>query len=711
MHNMYLYDFLSDSPRRVTVSINKMLKRSLFLIICLPGLVQAKGLLDVQFSEVPNTQVKIDFIFDDIVFLQGTHIIAEENQLLIDLGIVDNEQILNLVPENTMGISSLKTQFIDSRLQVLITLSADVEHDLIADNKRYSLTFNKKKRISNNVATETSMINHSTSAAPIVSEKRNSTKNIIDSLDFKLDQAQRGQLIIKMANESVSSLVTENGSRLEIKLQGATISEDNLYTMDVMDFATPVRSFETFREDDGVLVVVSTMKEFQFEHTQIGDEFILTVSNVEKKSTRDQEANKAIYTGKKFSLNFQKVAVRTALQIIADFNNFNLVTGDSVTGDITLRLEDVPWDQALDMILKFKGLGKRIEGNILLVAPAEELARREASELKSNQEVEKLVPLYTEFLQINYAKADEIALLLDGGKSKILSERGSVSVDVRTNTLLIQDTAKKLDDVRRLIEILDIAVKQVVIEARIVTVTDNVSEDFGIRWGVTDTLSDGASSGSLDGANSASGGIVPNLDDRLNVNLPLADAAGTIAFQVSKLADGTILDLELSALERENKGEVIARPSITTANQKAAYISQGTEIPFVSAASSGATTVEFKPAELSLRVTPQITPDDRVILDLEITQDTQGETVSTSTGDAVAINTQRIGTQVLVNNGETIVLGGIYQQQLIHGVTKVPVLGDIPLLGWLFRTSSNFTERRELLIFVTPRIVTESQKR
>ncbi len=708
---MYLYDFLSDSPRRVTVSINKMLKRSLFLIICLPGLVQAKGLLDVQFSEVPNTQVKIDFIFDDIVFLQGTHIIAEENQLLIDLGIVDNEQILNLVPENTMGISSLKTQFIDSRLQVLITLSEDVEHNLIADNKRYSLTFNKKKIISNNVATETSMINHSTSVAPIVSEKRNSTRNIIDSLDFKLDQAQRGQLIIKMANESVSSLVTENGSRLEIKLQGATISEDNLYTMDVMDFATPVRSFETFREDDGVLVVVSTMKEFQFEHTQIGDEFILTVSNVEKESTRDQEANKAIYTGKKFSLNFQKVAVRTALQIIADFNNFNLVTGDSVTGDITLRLEDVPWDQALDMILKFKGLGKRIEGNILLVAPAEELARREASELKSNQEVEKLVPLYTEFLQINYAKADEIALLLDGGKSKILSERGSVSVDLRTNTLLIQDTAKKLDDVRRLIEILDIAVKQVVIEARIVTVTDNVSEDFGIRWGVTDTLSDGASSGSLDGANSASGGIVPNLDDRLNVNLPLADAAGTIAFQVSKLADGTILDLELSALERENKGEVIARPSITTANQKAAYISQGTEIPFVSAASSGATTVEFKPAELSLRVTPQITPDDRVILDLEITQDTQGETVSTSTGDAVAINTQRIGTQVLVNNGETIVLGGIYQQQLIHGVTKVPVLGDIPLLGWLFRTSSNFTERRELLIFVTPRIVTESQKR
>lgn len=684
------------------VSINKILKHGLFLIICLPGIIQAKGLLDVQFSEVPNNEVKIDFIFDEIVLIKGTQIIAENNQLLIDLGTVDNEHLLDLVPDNSMGISSLKTQFIDNRLQVLVTLESDVNHDLIAENKRYSLIFTKKKVSNNKIETKNSLINHAKSSIGT---------NTIDSLDFKLDESQHGQLIIKMANESVSSLVTENGSRLEITLQGATISEDNLFTMDVMDFATPVKNFETFRQEDGVLVVVNTMKAFQFEHKQIGDEFILTVSNAKNESIREQEAKKLVYTGKKFSLNFQKVAVRTALQIIADFNNFNLVTGDSVTGDITLRLEDVPWDQALDMILKFKGLGKRIEGNILLVAPAEELARREASELKSNQEVEKLVPLYTEFIQINYAKAEEISLLLDGGKSKILSDRGSVSVDVRTNTLLIQDTAKKLDDVKRLIEILDIAVKQVVIEARIVTVTDNVSEDFGIRWGVTDTLSDGASSGSLEGANSASGGIVPDLDDRLNVNLPLTDAAGTIAFQVSKLADGTILDLELSALERENKGEVIARPSITTANQKAAYISQGTEIPFVSAASSGATTVEFKPAELSLRVTPQITPDDRVILDLEITQDTQGETVSTSTGDAVAINTQRIGTQVLVNNGETIVLGGIYQQQLIHGVTKVPVLGDIPLLGWLFRSNSNFTERRELLIFVTPRIVTESQKR
>lgn len=417
---------------------------------------------------------------------------------------------------------------------------------------------------------------------------------------------------------------------------------------------------------------------------------------------------KSNYVNKNISLNFQKITVRSALQIIADYNDFNLITGDSVTGDITLKLKDVPWEQALDMILKFKGLDKRIEGNILLIAPIEELAKREANELKSNQETEQLLPLHTEFLQINYAKAKEIALLLDDGSSKILSSRGSVSVDIRTNTLLIQDTNKKIENVKKLIAALDVAVKQVLIEARIVTVTDNVSEEFGIKWGITDQINNGVTSGTLEGVSSYSGGITPNLSDKLNVNLPISDAAGTIAFQVSKLANGTILDLELSALERENKGEIIARPSITTANQKTAFISQGTEIPYVSAASSGATTVSFKPAELALKVTPHITPDNRVILDLNISQDTRGDTVKTAVGEAVSINTQRIGTQVLVNNGETIVLGGIYQQQLIYSVTKVPVLGDIPYLGWLFRTEKDYTERRELLIFVTPRIVTES---
>ena len=258
-----------------------------------------------------------------------------------------------------------------------------------------------------------------------------------------------------------------------------------------------------------------------------------------------------------------------------------------------------------------------------------------------------------------------------------------------------------------MINVLDIPIRQVVIESRMVTVKDNISEELGIRWGVTHNGGDTSSSGSLEGADSANAGIVPPIDQRLNVNLPVADPAGAIAFQIARLADGTILDLELSAMEQENKGEIIASPRITTSNQKEAYIEQGTEIPFVSAASSGATSVTFKKAVLGLRVTPQITPDNRIILDLVITQDTRGDTIATGTGLATAIDTQEIGTQVLVNNGETIVLGGIYQQQIISSVSKVPVLGDIPYVGWLFRTTSEFNEKKELLIFVTPRIVTE----
>ncbi len=344
-----------------------------------------------------------------------------------------------------------------------------------------------------------------------------------------------------------------------------------------------------------------------------------------------------------------------------------------------------------------------------MVAPAEELAIREENQLKNKKKVsEELAPLYSEYLQVNYAKANDIANLLKGEGSSLLSKRGTVAVDERTNTLLVKDTADILENVHKLIEVLDVPIRQVLIESRMVTVKDDVSEDLGIRWGITDQQGNKGTSGSLEGAQDIANGTIPSIGDRLNVNLPAAPSNATsIAFHVAKLADGTVLDLELSALEQENKGEIIASPRITTSNQKAAYIEQGVEIPYVESASSGAATVQFKKAVLSLRVTPQITPDNRVILDLEITQDSQGKVVQTPLGEAVSIDTQRIGTQVLVDNGETIVLGGIYQQNLISRVSKVPVLGDIPLVGFLFRNTSDKNERQELLIFVTPKIVTE----
>ena len=529
--------------------------------------------------------------------------------------------------------------------------------------------------------------------------------NNIQAIDFRKGEAESGQILVFLDDSMSVVDVADKLGKIQIEFHNTAIMDDLLYQLDVTDFGTIVSSIETFKEGSSARLEITTSKPFSFEHDQIDNIFSLTVKEEEEKKSYLE--NGEDFNGKAISLNFQDIPIRTVLQIIADYNGFNLVTSDTVNGNITLRLDGVPWDQALDIILKVKGLGKRMDGNILMVAPNDELVAREAKELQAQQQVSELAPLYAEYIQVNYAKAADFSNILKSEGTSLLSERGSVTVDERTNTLLIRDTAKSIEDIKRMINVLDIPIRQVVIESRMVTVKDNISEELGIRWGVTHNGGDTSSAGRLEGADSANAGIVPPIDQRLNVNLPVADPAGAIAFQIARLADGTILDLELSAMEQENKGEIIASPRITTSNQKEAYIEQGTEIPFVSAASSGATSVTFKKAVLGLRVTPQITPDNRIILDLVITQDTRGDTIATGTGLATAIDTQEIGTQVLVNNGETIVLGGIYQQQIINSVSKVPVLGDIPYVGWLFRTTSEFNEKKELLIFVTPRIVTE----
>ena len=340
-----------------------------------------------------------------------------------------------------------------------------------------------------------------------------------------------------------------------------------------------------------------------------------------------------------------------------------------------------------------------------MIAPIAELIANESDHHALSEE-DRGDLLYTEFIQINYAKAADIAAMLSSDNTHLLSEKGNVSIDARTNILLIQDTAAVVKSVKNMIEVLDIPVRQVIIEARMVTVNDSVGEKLGIQWGLSGSSGNVATSGTLTGIGS---GVTGDISNRLSVNLPIVAAAGNLAFQVGKFANGNILDLQLSALEQENKAEIIATPRITTLNQQTAYIEQGTEIPYVESSSSGATSVSFKKAVLSLEVTPQITPDNNVILELVITQDSKGDTVSTSTGDAIAINTQEIATQVLVENGETLVLGGIYQQQVTNSTSKVPLLGDIPYLGYLFRSTVHENSKAELLIFVTPRIVMQTK--
>ncbi|WP_374048951.1 type IV pilus secretin PilQ [uncultured Aeromonas sp.] len=533
--------------------------------------------------------------------------------------------------------------------------------------------------------------------------------NSVKGVDFRRGKEGQGEFLVTLDNSSAAVDVSSRGQKVLAKFHGTRIPDDQLNLINVQDFATPVSQVEVFRQGNDTLFELSVNGQFDYRYDQADKMFIIEVKKRVATTTAKQ------YQGKPISLNFQDIPVRTVLQIIADFNNLNLVTTDSVSGNITLRLDGVPWEQALDIILKVRGLDKRLDNNILLVAPAEEIAAREKQQLESRNQVADLAPLYTEYLQINYAKASEVAALLSSESTKLLSPRGAVSVDERTNVLVVKDTADVIGNVKRMLDILDIPVKQVVIEARMVTIDDGFDEALGVRWGVTKTDGHGnGTSGTIegnDGAGNNDGSSTitrPDVEDRLNVNLPVTNAAGTLAFQVARLANGTLLDLELSALEKESKAEIIASPRVTTANQKPALIEQGTEIPYVESSSSGATSVTFKKAVLSLKVTPQITPDNRVILDLTVTQDTKGETVPTGTGDAVSINAQSITTQVLVNNGETLVLGGIYQQTIKSDVSKVPLLGDIPGLGYLFKKTTSENKKRELLIFVTPRIVTDA---
>jgi type IV pilus assembly protein PilQ len=620
---------------------------------------------------LPAVKTSMDSAYVEISFAANTYDDKIKETLINHAGII------NVVLDNSSG-----------RVVALINLDELSVFDVALNGKKFSITFN---------------YGQSAEIVEALSPAGEQFINHVESLDFRLGDNNSAEILVYLKDSMVAVDVNDKLGKVNVEFHNTEIIDDLLYQLDVTDFGTIVSGIETFKEGRNARIVIDVDTLFSFSHRQVDNVFILTVTEKEKKAP-GYLGDSEDFTGRTISLNFQDIPIRTVLQIIADYNEFNLITSDTVTGNITLRLDGVPWDQALDIILKVKGLDKRMQGNILMVAPSDELAAREAKNLQAQQQVEELAPLYSEYVQINYAKASELAELIKNEDTSILSPRGSVSVDERTNTLLIRDTAKIIEDIKRMTNILDIPVRQVIIEARMVTVKDNINEELGVRWGITDTDGEYSTSGSLEGAASANNGIVPALADRLNVNLPVAKPAGVLAFQVARLADGTILDLELSAMENENKGEIIASPRITTANQKEAYIEQGVEIPYQEASSSGATSTQFKKAVLSLTVTPHITPDNKIILDLVVTQDTISDVTS---GQAPAIDTQRIGTQVLVNNGETIVLGGIYQQSIISSVSKVPVLGDIPYFGMLFRNTNQFNEKKELLIFVTPRIVTE----
>ncbi|ULF73728.1 type IV pilus secretin PilQ [Vibrio alginolyticus] len=553
--------------------------------------------------------------------------------------------------------------------------------------------------------------------APLAAAEEVSS-NALKSIDFRTNKDKDAVIVVELASPAAIVDIKRVQEGLSIDLLNTSVKDEQLYLLDVKDFSTVVESVEVFRDTSTTRLVAHINEEYMHDYRLTGPFLEIKVAKIKP---NEKAPDKSILEreGKLISINFQDIPVRNVLQLIADYNQFNLVVSDSVEGNLTLRLDGVPWQQVLDIILQVKGLDKRVDGNVILVAPTDELDLREKQQLEKQKLTEEMGELSSEIIKVNFAKASDIAEMINGeGNISMLSERGSMTIDERTNSLLIRELPENIEVIREIIESLDIPVKQVQIEARIVTINEGNMDELGIRWGFTSINGSNTVGGSIEnnlatiglyngeGGDDGGDGDGVGINDFLNVNLAATSPNATsIAFQVAKLGSDTLLDLELSALQQESKAEIISSPRLITTNKKPAYIEQGTEIPYLESSSSGATTVTFKKAVLSLKVTPQITPDNRLVLDLSVTQDRPGQVVKTGTGEAVAIDTQRIGTQVLVNNGETVVLGGIFQHSITNSVDKVPLLGDLPLLGALFRRSYENVGKSELLIFVTPKVV------
>jgi len=568
-------------------------------------------------------------------------------------------------------------------------------------------------------------------AQPVFAAGPAPTPTAVDSairdVDFRRSEEGGGRVIVSLTDPSAVVEMRQEAGKIVVDFRDTDLPTNLRRRLDVLDFATPVTTVDSITAGDGARLIIAATGDYEHFAYQTDEIFTVEVRPVVKEKPEDlgvYDTGKA-YQGQRLTLNFQDIETRAVLQLLSEVSGLNMVVSDSVSGNVTLRLRDVPWDQALDIVMATRGLDMRQIDNVMIVAPAMEIAAREKQDLEARQDLQELTPLMSDFIQVNYAKAADLAdLLQSGGDNSLLSDRGTVSIDERTNTLLVYDTAERLVDIRRLVQTLDIAVKQVLIESRIVVVNDDFSRDLGVRLGVTyvDDRNDGLISvtGSGDGSDtivqsgienlnntgSISPVTVPGIAERYNVNLPIDNPAGRVALAI--LDSDYLIDLELQAAQSEGRGEIISTPRVITANQKEALIEQGVEIPYQESASSGATTTQFKKAVLSLRVTPQVTPDDRIVMDLQVNQDTVGQFVPSATGGLVpSIDTRSVVTQVLVNDGETVVLGGIFETERRETVNKVPLLGDLPGVGRLFKSSSDRSNKSELLIFVTPKILRE----
>lgn len=670
----------------------------------------AAELKDVQFFALPGDKVQVKFKFAQNVPTPNTFTIDNPARIVLDLPATSSKLPWTTKQIGVGAAQSVAAIEASGRTRVVLSLTSMRPFDTQAKGDELVLNLQGEH----------------TGSQAAAQRAGGGLPFKVENIDFRRGDNGEGRIVVDLSDPGVLVDTRVIGDKIYVDFLNAGIGTDLVQRMDVIDFATPVQFIDSKPEGLKARLMVTVKDDFEHMAYQSEKTFTLDV----KKFVADKVAGKKReeYVGEKLSLNFQDVEVRAVLQLIADFTGLNMVASDTVKGNLTLRLKNVPWDQALEIVLKTKGLAMRQEGNVILVGPGEEIAAREKMELEALKQVAELKPLQTDIIQVNYAKAEELAALVKGEKgATLLSERGNLSVDVRTNSILVTDTRDKLVEVRELINKLDIPIRQVMIESRIVIANSDFSRDIGARFGVTSVNEMGSNndlvftSGSYSATDTMAGSAMSNLaatsganpypisipsgTSRLNVNMPLtASNAGRFAMAI--LRGDQLLDLELSALQAEGRGEVVSNPRVITSNGKEALIEQGTEIPYLQASSSGATNVVFKKAVLSLKVTPQITPDNRVLMDLNVTKDSVGEVFF----DVPSIDTKEVLTQVLVDNGDTVVLGGVYEQEKSKEVDKVPLLGDIPVLGALFRQTRNRDDKTELLIFVTPKILKEGAR-
>jgi len=695
---------------KIARTMGRNLKRFITMLVPITTLLFAGGVMaadrvleDISFSSLSGDRVQIKLTTDSAMPQPLSFTIDNPARIAIDLVDTSSNLKSKSLPINVGVAKSATTIEAGGRTRVVLNLVEMVVYDLDVQGNDVIITLGS--------------IGDSNALIATSSSRFNSVAAEVTNVDFRRGATGEGIVVVEVSDPAVTFDVREEGGKIIVDFIDVSLPQSLAQRFDVIDFATPVQTIETTSAGSNVRMVISAKGFYEHLAYQSDKVFSVQVTEVSSQAKKEElQKERFGYTGKRLSLNFQDVPVRAVLQLIADFTDLNMVASDTVDGSITLRLRNVPWDQALDIILKTKGLAKRQSGNVILVGPADELLAQEQQELESQLQIAELAPLRSELIQVNYAKASDIAALLQGEGSSLLSERGAVTVDERTNSMLVNDTADKLEDVRKLLLSLDIPIRQVLIEARIVIANDDFSKDLGVRFGITANVGGGINQGNggglITGGQSGQGNAFDTLSPdndtggilsgrQFNSNLGVPNSFGSIGLSFTRLPLGALIDLELTAMQAEERGEIISTPRVITANQKEALIEQGVEIPFQEATSSGATAISFKKAVLSLTVTPQITPDNRVIMDLNVKNDSVGEIFF----GVPSIDTREIETQVLVENGETIVLGGIFQESTRVGKDQVPFFGDLPVIGRLFRRDSRENDKEELLIFITPRIL------